>query len=347
MTDKNKGTITKVIGAVLDIRFEEEVPRLYNAINIPFEDGTIVVEVMQHLGDNSVRCIAMHPTDGLIRGMEAFDTGGPIKVPVGEEVLGRMVNVLGEPIDNQPPIEAKEYWPIHREAPRLIDQQSQPEVLETGIKAIDLLCPFSKGGKIGLFGGAGVGKTVLIMELINSIAQEHGGYSVFVGVGERTREGNDLYYDMKNSGVIENTALVFGQMNEPPGVRMRVGLTGLSMSEYFRDEKQQDVLLFIDNIFRFVQAGSEVSALPGQTPSAGGHQPTLADKFRSLQERIISKKSGSILSVQVIYVPADDFTDSAPATTVAHWDAVTVLSRSIVEQGTYPVISPLVSFLRK
>ena len=346
MTDKNKGTITKVIGAVLDIRFEEEVPRLYNAINIPFEDGTIVVEVMQHLGDNSVRCIAMHPTDGLIRGMEAFDTGGPISVPVGEEVLGRMVNVLGEPIDNQPPIEAKEYWPIHREAPRLIDQQSQPEVLETGIKAIDLLCPFSKGGKIGLFGGAGVGKTVLIMELINSIAQEHGGYSVFVGVGERTREGNDLYYDMKNSGVIENTALVFGQMNEPPGVRMRVGLTGLSMSEYFRDEKQQDVLLFIDNIFRFVQAGSEVSALLGRTPSAVGYQPTLANEIGSLQERITSTKSGSITSVQAIYVPADDFTDPATATTFAHLDAVTVLSRSIVEQGIYPAIDPLASSSR-
>ena len=346
MTDKNKGTITKVIGAVLDIRFEEEVPRLYNAINIPFEDGTIVVEVMQHLGDNSVRCIAMHPTDGLIRGMEAFDTGGPIKVPVGEEVLGRMVNDLGEPIDNQPPIEAKEYWPIHREAPRLIDQQSQPEVLETGIKAIDLLCPFSKGGKIGLFGGAGVGKTVLIMELINSIAQEHGGYSVFVGVGERTREGNDLYYDMKNSGVIENTALVFGQMNEPPGVRMRVGLTGLSMSEYFRDEKQQDVLLFIDNIFRFVQAGSEVSALLGRTPSAVGYQPTLANEIGSLQERITSTKSGSITSVQAIYVPADDFTDPATATTFAHLDAVTVLSRSIVEQGIYPAIDPLASSSR-
>lgn len=346
MTDKNKGTITKVIGAVLDIRFEEELPRLYNAINIPFEDGTIVVEVMQHLGDNSVRCIAMHPTDGLIRGMEAFDTGGPIKVPVGEEVLGRMVNVLGEPIDNQPPIEAKEYWPIHREAPRLIDQQSQPEVLETGIKAIDLLCPFSKGGKIGLFGGAGVGKTVLIMELINSIAQEHGGYSVFVGVGERTREGNDLYYDMKNSGVIENTALVFGQMNEPPGVRMRVGLTGLSMSEYFRDEKQQDVLLFIDNIFRFVQAGSEVSALLGRTPSAVGYQPTLANEIGSLQERITSTKSGSITSVQAIYVPADDFTDPATATTFAHLDAVTVLSRSIVEQGIYPAIDPLASSSR-
>ena len=346
MTDKNKGTITKVIGAVLDIRFEEEVPRLYNAINIPFEDGTIVVEVIQHLCDNSFRCIAMHPTDGLIRGMEAFDTGGPIKVPVGEEVLGRMVNVLGEPIDNQPPIEAKEYWPIHREAPRLIDQQSQPEVLETGIKAIDLLCPFSKGGKIGLFGGAGVGKTVLIMELINSIAQEHGGYSVFVGVGERTREGNDLYYDMKNSGVIENTALVFGQMNEPPGVRMRVGLTGLSMSEYFRDEKQQDVLLFIDNIFRFVQAGSEVSALLGRTPSAVGYQPTLANEIGSLQERITSTKSGSITSVQAIYVPADDFTDPATATTFAHLDAVTVLSRSIVEQGIYPAIDPLASSSR-
>lgn len=346
MTDKNKGIITKIIGAVIDVRFEDEVPRLYNAITIPFEGETIVVEVMQHLGDNSVRCIAMNPTDGLIRGMDAFDTGGPIRVPVGEEVLGRMVNVLGEPIDNLPPIEAKEHWPIHREAPRLIDQQSQPEVLETGIKAIDLLCPFSKGGKIGLFGGAGVGKTVLIMELINSIAQEHGGHSVFVGVGERTREGNDLYYDMKNSGVIKNTALVFGQMNEPPGVRMRVGLTGLSMAEYFRDEKQQDVLLFIDNIYRFVQAGSEVSALLGRTPSAVGYQPTLANEIGSLQERITSTKSGSITSVQAIYVPADDFTDPATATTFAHLDAVTVLSRSIVEQGIYPAIDPLASSSR-
>lgn len=346
MTAENKGKITKIIGAVIDIRFEDEIPRLYNAIRIPFEGETIVVEVMQHLGDNSVRCIAMHPTDGLIRGMEAFDTGAPISVPVGEEVLGRMVNVLGEPIDNLPAIEAKEHWPIHRKAPSLLDQQAQPEVLETGIKAIDLLCPFSKGGKIGLFGGAGVGKTVLIMELINSIAQEHGGYSVFVGVGERTREGNDLYNDMKNSGVIDKTALVFGQMNEPPGVRMRVGLTGLSMSEYFRDEKQQDVLLFIDNIFRFVQAGSEVSALLDRTPSAVGYQPTLANEIGALQERITSTKSGSITSVQAIYVPADDFTDPATATTFAHLDAVTVLSRAIVEQGIYPAIDPLASSSR-
>lgn len=346
MTDKNTGKITKIIGAVVDIRFEDKVPKLYNAITIPFEGATIVVEVMQHLGDKSVRCIAMHPTDGLIRGMDAFDTGGPISVPVGEEVLGRMVNVLGEPIDNLPAIEAKEHWPIHRKAPSLVDQQAKPEVLETGIKAIDLLCPFSKGGKIGLFGGAGVGKTVLIMELINSIAQEHGGYSVFVGVGERTREGNDLFNDMKNSGVIDKTALVFGQMNEPPGVRMRVGLTGLSMSEYFRDEKQQDVLLFIDNIFRFVQAGSEVSALLGRTPSAVGYQPTLANEIGALQERITSTKSGSITSVQAIYVPADDFTDPATATTFAHLDAVTVLSRAIVEQGIYPAIDPLASSSR-
>lgn len=346
LTEKNKGKITKIIGAVIDIHFEKDVPKLYNAITIPFEGANIVVEVMQHLGDNIVRCIAMHPTDGLIRGMDAFDTGAPISVPVGEEVLGRMVNVLGEPIDNQPAIEAKEYWPIHRKAPSLLEQQAQPEVLETGIKAIDLLCPFSKGGKIGLFGGAGVGKTVLIMELINSIAQEHGGYSVFVGVGERTREGNDLYQDMKNSGVIDNTALVFGQMNEPPGVRMRVGLTGLSMSEYFRDEKQQDVLLFIDNIFRFVQAGSEVSALLGRTPSAVGYQPTLANEIGALQERITSTKSGSITSVQAIYVPADDFTDPATATTFAHLDAVTVLSRSVVEQGIYPAIDPLASSSR-
>lgn len=345
MAKKNIGKITQIIGAVIDIQFDE-LPALYNAIEIELEEDKIVVEVMQHLGDHAVRCIAMHPTDGLERGMEALDTGAPISVPVGEEVLGRMVNVLGEPIDAKPPIESKEKWSIHREPPALTDIVAQPEILETGIKAIDLLCPFSKGGKIGLFGGAGVGKTVLIMELINSIAKEHGGYSVFVGVGERTREGNDLYYDMQNSGVIDNTALVFGQMNEPPGVRMRVGLTGLTMTEYFRDQKQQDVLLFIDNIFRFVQAGSEVSALLGRTPSAVGYQPTLANEIGSLQERITSTKSGSITSVQAIYVPADDFTDPATATTFSHLDAVTVLSRSVVEQGIYPAIDPLESSSR-
>lgn len=346
MTAKNTGKITQIIGAVVDIRFENELPSLYNAVEVPFGGETIVLEVMQHLGDNTVRCISMHTTDGLKRGMEAVDTGGPITVPVGEEVLGRMVNVLGEPIDNKPVIETKERWPIHREAPKLTEQIAQPEILETGIKAVDLLCPFPKGGKIGLFGGAGVGKTVLIMELINSIAKEHGGYSVFVGVGERTREGNELYYDMKNSGVIDNTALIFGQMNEPPGVRMRVGLTGLTMAEYFRDVKQQDVLLFIDNIFRFIQAGSEVSALLGRTPSAVGYQPTLATEIGALQERITSTKYGSITSVQAIYVPADDFTDPSTATTFAHLDAVTVLSRAIVEQGIYPAIDPLSSSSR-
>ncbi|HQD71965.1 MAG TPA: F0F1 ATP synthase subunit beta [Clostridiales bacterium] len=343
---KNTGRITQIIGAVVDIRFEDGLPSLYNAVEVPHEDRTIVLEVMQHLGDRTVRCISMDSTDGLRRDMEAYDTGSPIKVPVGEEVLGRMVNVLGKPIDNLPEIEAKDYWQIHREPPKLAAQIAQPEMLETGIKAIDLLCPFPKGGKIGLFGGAGVGKTVLIMELINSIAKEHGGYSVFVGVGERTREGHDLYFDMKDSGVLSNTALVFGQMNEPPGVRMRVALTGLTMAEYFRDEKQQDVLLFIDNIFRFVQAGSEVSALLGRTPSAVGYQPTLANEIGALQERIASTKSGSITSVQAIYVPADDFTDPSTATTFAHLDAVTVLSRSIVEQGIYPAVAPLDSSSR-
>lgn len=343
---KNTGKIIQIIGAVIDIRFERELPSLYNAIEITSPAETIILEVMQHLGDHTVRCISMHPTDGLKRGMEAVDTGSPITVPVGEEVLGRMVNVLGSPIDNKPTLETKERWAIHRDPPTLTEQIAHPEILETGIKAIDLLCPFAKGGKIGLFGGAGVGKTVLIMELINSIAKEHGGYSVFVGVGERTREGNDLYYDMQNSGVMDKTALIFGQMNEPPGVRMRVGLTGLTMAEYFRDQKQQDVLLFIDNIFRFVQAGSEVSALLGRTPSAVGYQPTLATEIGALQERITSTKSGSITSVQAIYVPADDFTDPATATTFAHLDAVTVLSRAIVEQGIYPAVDPLGSSSR-
>lgn len=347
MTGRNTGKIIQIIGAVIDIRFKSGMPSLYNAIEVLFqENDTVVLEVMQHLGDNTVRCISMHPTDGLKRGMKAVDTGAPITVPVGEAVLGRMVNVLGNPIDRDEALKAKEHWAIHRRPPSLSDQLAQPEILETGIKAVDLLCPFAKGGKIGLFGGAGVGKTVLIMELINSIAKEHGGYSVFVGVGERTREGNDLYNDMKNSGVIDKTALIFGQMNEPPGVRMRVGLTGLTMAEYFRDKENQDVLLFIDNIFRFVQAGSEVSALLGRTPSAVGYQPTLAAEIGSLQERITSTKSGSITSVQAIYVPADDFTDPATATTFAHLDAVTVLSRSIVEQGIYPAVDPLGSSSR-
>ncbi|MDD3766396.1 MAG: F0F1 ATP synthase subunit beta [Eubacteriales bacterium] len=343
MSYKNIGRIVQIVGAVLDVRFEDELPSLYNAIEVKHGEDTVVLEVMQHLGDSTVRCISMSPTDGLTRGMEAIDTGMPISVPVGEQTLGRMLNVLGGAIDNKPNPETKEHWPIHREPPSLSEQIATPEILETGIKAIDLLCPYPKGGKIGLFGGAGVGKTVLIMELINNIATQHGGYSVFVGVGERTREGNDLYYDMIKSGVLDKTTLVFGQMNEPPGVRMRVGLTGLTMAEYFRDRANQDVLLFIDNIFRFVQAGSEVSALLGRVPSAVGYQPTLANEIGSLQERITSTKSGSITSVQAIYVPADDFTDPAPATTFAHLDAVIVLSRDIVEQGIYPAVSPLAS----
>lgn len=346
MGNRTTGKIIQIIGTVIDVRYEDEIPSLYNALEVQSGDSTIVLEVMQHLGDHTVRCISMHPTDGLRRGMKVIDTGAPITVPVGDEVLGRMVNVLGIPIDNKLSIDAKKHWSIHRDPPSLTEQIAQPEMLETGIKAIDLLCPFSKGGKIGLFGGAGVGKTVLIMELINSIAKEHGGYSVFVGVGERTREGNDLYNDMKNSGVIDNTALIFGQMNEPPGVRMRVGLTGLTMAEYFRDEEKQDVLLFLDNIFRFVQAGSEVSALLGRTPSAVGYQPTLATEIGTLQERITSTKSGSITSVQAIYVPADDFTDPATATTFAHLDAVTILSRDIVKQGIYPAVDPLESSSR-
>lgn len=346
MKDRNTGKITQIIGSVIDIRFEDDMPSLYNAIEVHHNEEIIVLEVMQHLGDNTVRCISMHPTDGLKRGMEAIDTGSSISVPVGKEVLGRMVNILGEPIDNKPEIDVSEKWSIHRDPPSLTDQVAEPEMLETGIKAIDLLCPFPKGGKIGLFGGAGVGKTVLIMELINSIAQEHGGYSVFAGVGERTREGNDLYHDMYNSGVLDKTSLVFGQMNEPPGVRMRVALTGLTMAEYFRDKENQDVLLFIDNIFRFVQAGSEVSALLGRTPSAVGYQPTLATEIGALEERISSTKSGSITSVQAVYVPADDLTDPATAAIFAHLDAVTILSRSIVEQGIYPAVDPLASSSR-
>lgn len=347
MADKNTGKITQIIGAVLDIKFTEgKLPEINEAIRIPLKDGKLVVEVSQHLGDDTVRCIAMGPTDGLVRGMDAEATGAPITVPVGENTLGRMFNVLGEPIDNKPAPTEVEYTPIHRPAPEFSEQSTQQELLETGIKVVDLLCPYQKGGKIGLFGGAGVGKTVLIQELIRNIATEHGGYSVFTGVGERTREGNDLYYEMKESGVIDKTTMVFGQMNEPPGARMRVGLTGLTMAEYFRDKGGKDVLLFIDNIFRFTQAGSEVSALLGRMPSAVGYQPTLQTEMGALQERITSTKDGSITSVQAVYVPADDLTDPAPATTFAHLDATTVLSRSIVELGIYPAVDPLESTSR-
>ncbi|WP_434632170.1 F0F1 ATP synthase subunit beta [Thermoanaerobacterium thermosaccharolyticum] len=341
-----KGYITQVIGPVVDIRFDDDLPPINNAIRIPFNDDEIVVEVSQHTGDNTVRCVAMSSTDGLKRGMECFDTSGPISVPVGEGTLGRMFNVLGKPVDGLGEVKADKYMSIHRNAPSFEEQSPVTEVLETGIKVIDLLTPYAKGGKIGLFGGAGVGKTVLIEELIRNIATEHGGYSIFTGVGERTREGNDLWHEMKESGVIDKTAFVFGQMNEPPGARMRVGLTGLTMAEYFRDEKHQDVLLFIDNIFRFIQAGSEVSALLGRMPSAVGYQPTLATELGALQERITSTKSGSITSVQAVYVPADDLTDPAPATTFTHLDATTVLSRSIVEMGIYPAVDPLDSTSR-
>ncbi|PHO08126.1 F0F1 ATP synthase subunit beta [Thermoanaerobacterium thermosaccharolyticum] len=341
-----KGYITQVIGPVVDIRFDDDLPPINNAIRIPFNDDEIVVEVSQHTGDNTVRCVAMSSTDGLKRGMECFDTGGSISVPVGEGTLGRMFNVLGKPVDGLGEVKADKYMSIHRNAPSFEEQSPVTEVLETGIKVIDLLTPYAKGGKIGLFGGAGVGKTVLIEELIRNIATEHGGYSIFTGVGERTREGNDLWHEMKESGVIDKTAFVFGQMNEPPGARMRVGLTGLTMAEYFRDEKHQDVLLFIDNIFRFIQAGSEVSALLGRMPSAVGYQPTLATELGALQERITSTKSGSITSVQAVYVPADDLTDPAPATTFTHLDATTVLSRSIVEMGIYPAVDPLDSTSR-
>ena len=346
--DKNIGKITQIIGAVLDIRFTEgNLPEIYDAIKIRRKNGEIlVVEVAQHLGDDTVRCIAMGPTDGLVRGMEAESTGAPISVPVGEATLGRMFNVLGEPIDEKEPPTDVDYYPIHRPAPDFAEQSTDTQILETGIKVVDLLCPYQKGGKIGLFGGAGVGKTVLIQELITNIATEHGGYSVFTGVGERTREGNDLYYEMIESGVINKTTMVFGQMNEPPGARMRVGLTGLTMAEYFRDKGGKDVLLFIDNIFRFTQAGSEVSALLGRMPAAVGYQPTLQTEMGVLQERITSTKSGSITSVQAVYVPADDLTDPAPATTFAHLDATTVLSRSIVELGIYPAVDPLDSTSR-
>ena len=344
----SSGKITQIISAVLDIKFSSErLPEINEAIKIPLnEGGELIVEVAQHLGDDTVRCIAMGPTDGLVRGMEAIATGAPISVPVGENTLGRMFNVLGQPIDNKPAPEGVSLEPIHRPAPEFVEQSTQQELLETGIKVVDLLCPYQKGGKIGLFGGAGVGKTVLIQELIRNIATEHGGYSVFTGVGERTREGNDLYYEMKESGVIDKTTMVFGQMNEPPGARMRVGLSGLTMAEYFRDKGGKDVLLFIDNIFRFTQAGSEVSALLGRMPSAVGYQPTLQTEMGALQERITSTKNGSITSVQAVYVPADGLTDPAPATTFAHLDATTVLSRSIVELGIYPAVDPLESTSR-
>ncbi len=348
MAAQNTGKITQVIGAVLDIRFDKGVlPEINDAVEIRRKDGsTLVAETAQHLGDDIIRCIAMGPTDGLVRGMEAIATGGPITVPVGEVTLGRIFNVLGEPIDKKPVPEGVKRNPIHRKAPTFAEQATETEILETGIKVVDLLCPYQKGGKIGLFGGAGVGKTVLIQELIRNVATEHGGYSVFTGVGERTREGNDLYTEMSESGVIDKTAMVFGQMNEPPGARMRVGLTGLTIAENFRDEGGKDVLLFIDNIFRFTQAGSEVSALLGRVPSAVGYQPTLQTEMGALQERITSTKNGSITSVQAVYVPADDLTDPAPATTFAHLDATTVLSRAIVEQGIYPAVDPLESTSR-
>ena len=344
---KHTGTVIQVMGPVLDIRFaDDHLPELLSAIEVPNGETTIVAEVAQHIGDNVVRCIAMSSTDGLQRGVEATDTGAPISVPVGEACLGRVFNLLGQPIDEAGPVETTESWPIHRPAPSYEEQESATEILETGIKVVDLICPYAKGGKIGLFGGAGVGKTVLIMELINNVAKAQGGISVFTGVGERTREGNDLYQEMTESGVIKKTAMVYGQMNEPPGARMRVGLSGLTMAEYFRDVKHQDVLLFIDNIFRFTQAGSEVSALLGRMPSAVGYQPTLATEMGALQERITSTKNGSITSVQAVYVPADDLTDPAPATTFAHLDATTVLDRGIASLGIYPAVDPLDSTSR-
>ena len=347
MSEKHVGKIVQVTGPVLDVRFPfNELPALMNAIEIDNHGKRMVAEVAQQIGDNMVRCIAMNSTDGLVRGMEAVDTGGPITVPVGDVCLGRVFNLLGDPIDNQEAPQAEERWPIHRPAPSFEDQTPATEILETGIKVVDLICPYAKGGKIGLFGGAGVGKTVLIMELIHNVATAHGGISVFTGVGERTREGNDLYGEMKESGVIDKTALVYGQMNEPPGARMRVGLAGLTMAEYFRDIKHQDVLLFVDNIFRFTQAGSEVSALLGRMPSAVGYQPTLATEMGDLQERITSTRNGSITSVQAVYVPADDLTDPAPATTFSHLDATTVLSRDIASLGIYPAVDPLDSTSR-
>lgn len=343
----NKGIIHQIIGPVIDIKFkEDEMPELLNAVEIKFNDRIIVTEVAQHIGDDVARCVALSSTDGMRRGMEAFDTGRPISVPVGKEVLGRMFNVIGEAIDERGPVETELRSAIHRAAPTFDEQDTSAQIFETGIKVIDLIAPYTRGGKVGLFGGAGVGKTVLIQELINNIAKEHGGISVFAGVGERTREGNDLYYEMIESGVIDKTAMVFGQMNEPPGARMRVALTGLTMAEYFRDHDGQDVLLFIDNIFRFTQAGSEVSALLGRVPSAVGYQPTLATEMGALQERITSTKKGSITSVQAVYVPADDLTDPAPATTFAHLDATTVLSRAISSLGIYPAVDPLESTSR-
>jgi len=347
MPEKHSGKVVQVMGPVLDIRFADgELPELLNAIELQNNGKPLIVEVAQHIGDNVVRCIAMAATDGLVRGAEAVDTGGPIKVPVGDACLGRVFNLLGEPVDEQPAPTGVEHWPIHRPAPAFDEQESSTELLETGIKVVDLICPYAKGGKIGLFGGAGVGKTVLIQELIYNIATAHNGYSVFTGVGERTREGNDLYGEMAESGVLSKTALVYGQMNEPPGARMRVALSGLTMAEYFRDVKHQDVLLFIDNIFRFTQAGSEVSALLGRMPSAVGYQPTLATEMGALQERITSTRKGSITSVQAVYVPADDLTDPAPATTFTHLDATTVLSRDIASQGIYPAVDPLDSTSR-
>ena len=347
MPEKKIGTVVQIIGPVLDIKFPtEELPNLLNAIEIEHDGRKIVVEVSQHVGNDTVRCIAMSSTDGLVRGIKAVDTGESITVPVGRDTLGRIFNLLGEPVDNMEYVGTGNRLPIHREAPSYEDQETSTEILETGIKVVDLIAPYAKGGKIGLFGGAGVGKTVLIMELINNIAKEHGGISVFTGVGERTREGNDLYEEMKESGVIDKTVLVYGQMNEPPGARMRVGLSGLTMAEYFRDQEGQDVLLFIDNIFRFTQAGSEVSALLGRMPSAVGYQPTLATEMGALQERITSTKKGSITSVQAVYVPADDLTDPAPATTFAHLDATTVLSRNIASLGIYPAVDPLDSTSR-
>ena len=347
MDNKNIGKVVQVIGPVLDIRFEDgHLPELLTAIEIMNGDKKIVAEVAQHVGDNVVRCISMNATDGMVRGLDAVDTGSPITVPVGDKCLGRIFNLLGQAIDDQADPEDVERWPIHRAAPAYEEQETSTEILETGIKVVDLIAPYAKGGKIGLFGGAGVGKTVLIMELINNVAKQHGGLSVFAGVGERTREGNDLYNEMKDSGVINKTALVYGQMNEPPGARMRVALSGLTMAEYFRDRENQDVLLFIDNIFRFTQAGSEVSALLGRMPSAVGYQPTLATEMGALQERITSTKKGSITSVQAVYVPADDLTDPAPATTFAHLDATTVLSRSIASLGIYPAVDPLDSTSR-
>ena len=348
----NKGKVIQIIGPVLDIEFEEKLPEILNAVKVTLvasdgsEDTVVTAEVAQHLGENKVRCISMQPTEGMIRGAEAVDTGAPISTPVGPEILGRILNVIGEPVDEVGPVKAKEHWPIHRPAPPFEEQSTKLEMFETGIKVIDLLEPYMKGGKTGLFGGAGVGKTVLIMELINNIAKEHSGYSVFAGVGERTREGNDLYHEMKESKVLEQTALIYGQMTEPPGARARVALTGLTAAEYFRDSEGRDVLLFIDNIFRFTQAGSEVSALLGRMPSAVGYQPTLATEMGEMQERITSTKKGSVTSVQAIYVPADDYTDPAPATTFAHLDATTNLSRQISELGIYPAVDPLASSSR-